>query len=148
MILNSYLETGLETDPVWLGSGNLVIREEGEGPVVLGTPEGYGLGLGFCGNLNVPPVGLPLEACSSPSRPGVVVLCSAQSPGGALHCGSELPQRLAGECFIIAVLPRNTCRQNKGADSLCDIGDKVIVRILRGKKPNKTEVSSRMRCTM
>lgn len=69
-VLTSYLGAGLETDPVWLGSGNLVLKEEGEGPVVLGTPEECGLGPGFYGNLNVPPVGLPLEACSSPSRPG------------------------------------------------------------------------------
>lgn len=32
-----------------LESGDLVIREEGEGQAVLGTAEGRGFGLGFCG---------------------------------------------------------------------------------------------------
>lgn len=78
MILTSYLKTGLETDPVWLGSGSLVIREEGEGPVVLGTPEGCGFGPGFCGTLNVPPMGLPLKASSSPILPGCCAALSLQ----------------------------------------------------------------------
>lgn len=49
MVFGSYLETGLGTDPVCLESGDLVIWEESEGQVVLGTPEGCGFGPGFCG---------------------------------------------------------------------------------------------------
>lgn len=54
MILGSYLERGLGTDPVCLESGDLVIWEESEGQVVLGTPEGPGFlfGSGFCGISN------------------------------------------------------------------------------------------------